>query len=112
MGRCAPSRRHRGCRAAAGRWSSPPGAPCWGEGRDRNVGSSRGLSFDAALEPGAELALAPFDVGHRDVLLLLVREHRVAGTEVDGRYAEHGEPRDVGPPELRVHRGRGVTGAA
>ena len=39
-------------------------------------------------------------VGH--VLVLLVREHRVAGTEVDRRDAERGELRDVGPAELRV----------
>src|SRR4029079_3119194 len=99
-GRCAPSRSGRGSRAAAGpSYRCPPGRgasapdPC----ACRACCCSSGLP-----QPLAQLLLAALDVLERHVLLLLVREQRVARPEVDRRDAEAGEAGDVGPAELRV----------
>ena len=46
----------------------------------------------ALAKPGQHPRLAPLDLRDRDVLLLGVGQLRVAGTEVDCRYAERVEP--------------------
>src|SRR6478609_2831462 len=55
------------------------------------------------FQPGPEPGLATLDVLDRHVLLLLVRQHRVARAEVDGGDPESREAGHVGPAELRVH---------
>ena len=66
----------------------------------RCAGASLGAR--CAAEPGAQRVLAGAQLLDRHELLLLVREHRVAGAVVDRRHAQAGEPGDVGPSELRV----------
>ena len=100
-----PVGRRRASRAAAGRWCPPR------PGSRRITTGPLNFSFTPSasarrLQPGAQHPLAALDLLDRHVLLLLVGQHRVAGPEVDRRYAERGEPRDVGPAELRVDRRR------
>src|SRR6478735_1465942 len=54
-----------------------------------------------SCQPLPEDPLAALDVLCRDVLVLLVGEHRVTGAEVHRRDPEPGELGDVGPAELR-----------
>ena len=53
----------------------------------------------AAFAVGALVPLAPFVVG--------VGEVRVARSEVDGGHAQRAEPRDIGPPVLRLRAAAG-----
>src|SRR3954454_7000088 len=109
MDRRAPSRWGRASPAAAGRWWTGRPAPRggWsGPSASRAVRSSayaRPPSY-VGPQPAAQRLLAGVQLVDGHELLLLVREHRVAGTVVHGRDAQGGEAGDVGPAELRVDR--------
>ena len=96
-----PSSTSRDRRARSWTRRMPPGPEAFARVSPVRRGVPSAVSHRAARRAGR---LAGRDLLERDVLVAGVRQRRVARAEVEGRDAEPGEPRDIGPAELGPRR--------